>query len=121
AGAVVSAKLFPPKGRIIKSLSQLKVKNARDDKGRALTGSAAESENDELESYSYSQILSNNDDSEKNPPARLDLRLGLPAPDAKTIEEIEAEAVALTFGNWKEMTLANVQADPKKELDLAEI
>jgi hypothetical protein len=45
----------------------------------------------------------------------------LPAPDAKAIDELQCEAVALTIGGWKEMVLTNVQADAKNEIDLSEV
>jgi hypothetical protein len=118
-GAVVSAKLFPPKDREIKSVSGLRVKTAKDDKGRLipnLAGTEEESEENYVESFSYTS-----GEQEKGGPARIDLRLALPAPDARSIDELQAEAVALTIGSWKEMTLTNVQADAKKEIDLNEI
>ena len=49
------------------------------------------------------------------------LRLALPEPDAQSIEELEGEAIAFTLGDWKSVTLTNLQADPKKEIDLAEL
>ena len=117
-GAVVWAKLFPPKGREIKSVSGLKVKAAKDDKGRPIAGIVGEGDNDE----SYSEVISyNSNESEKSGAARVELHLALPASDAKTIDELEAEAVALTIGGWKEMVLTNVQADAKKEIDLGEV
>jgi len=116
-GTVVSAKLFPPKGRLIKSVSGLRVKAAKDDKGRAISTSADDSDTAE----SYSEFAFSSDQPEKGGAARVQLRLGVPAPDAKTIEELNCEAVALTMGGWKEMVLTNVQADAKKEIDLGEV
>jgi hypothetical protein len=117
-GTVVSAKLFPPKGREIKSVSSLKVKAARDDKGRPIPGIVEGNENAE----SYSEFRSyDSDESEKGGAARIELRMSLPAPDAKTIDELEGELVALTIGGWKEMVLTNVQADTNKEIDLSEV
>jgi hypothetical protein len=117
-GTVISAKLFPPKDRQIKSVSDLRVKAAKDDQARAIAGTDAESGNgdDGRVFTSYSP-----DDSEVGGPARIEIHLALPAPDAKTIDEIEAEAVALTIGGWKEMGLTNVQADVNKEIDLTAI
>ncbi len=117
-GTVVSAKLFPPKGRQIKSVSGLRVKEAKDDKGRAIPGIAETSgeEEDDSEGFSYAT-----GDSDNAGATRIELRLGLPAPDAKAINELTAEAVALTIGSWKEMVLTNVQADAKKEIDLSEV
>lgn len=116
-GTVVSAKLFPPKGRLIRSVSGLRVKAAKDDKGRAISTGADGSDNGD----SYSQFTYNSDEQEKGGAARVQLRLGLPAPDAKAIEGLEAEAVVFTIGGWKEMVLTNVQADAKKEIDLGEV
>lgn len=116
-GAVISARLFPPKGRTIRSVSELKVKKAKDDKGRAI-GGASEAGG---EQESYQEFFSGSDDSEKGGAARLELHLGLPAPDAQTIDELEAEAVALTIGGWKEMTITNAHADTNMVIDLGEV
>ena len=117
-GAVVSAKIFPPKGRELKSVSDARVTTAKDDKGRAIPAisQAAEEQEDYSESISYSSS-----GSEKSGAVRVELRLALPAPDAKTIDELEGQAVAVTVGGWKEMVLTNVQADAKKQIDLNEI
>jgi hypothetical protein len=117
-GAVVSAKLFPPKGREIKSVSGVRVKAAKDDKGRAIPGVSEVA--DDQEGYGEAMTYNSND-SEKSGSARIELRMGLPAPDAKAIDELQGEAVALTVGGWKEMVVTNVQADAKKEIDLGEV
>ncbi len=117
AGTAIWAKLFPPKGRLIRSVSRLRVKAAKDDQGRAIPTGNTDSE----EAESYSRFSSNSDDRDKSGATRVQLRLGLPAPDAKTIDQLEAEAVALTIGGWKELLLTNVQADAKKEIDLGEV
>jgi hypothetical protein len=94
------------------------VKAAKDDKGRPIPGIVEGGDNEE----SYSEVVSfNSNESDKSGAAHVELRLALPAPDAKTIDELEAEAVALTIGGWKEMVLTNVQADAKKEIDLSEV
>ncbi len=117
-GTVVSAKLFPPKGREIRSIGNVRLKAAKDDKGRALTGSAETGEDDqdyqEFRSYSSG-------DAETTGAARFEVRLGLPSADARSIDELNCEAVALTIGGWKEMTLTNVQADAQKGIDLGEV
>jgi hypothetical protein len=118
-GTVISAKLFPPKDRTIKSVSGVRVKAAKDDKGRPIPG-VSEGSGDEEESYRQFTTYSS-DESENSGATRIELRLGLPAPDAKAIDELQAEAVALTIGGWKEMVLTNLQADAKKEIDLAEV
>ena len=116
-GTVISAKLFPPKGRQIRSITGVRVKAGKDDKGRAISTGADGS--DPGESYRTSSYDSK--EQEKSGAARVQLRLGLPAPDAQTIEQVEAEAVVLTIGGWKEMLLTNVQADAKKDIDLGEV
>ena len=61
------------------------------------------------------------DGSEKGGPVSIQLHLALPASDAKAIDEIQAEAVALTIGSWKELLVTNVQADAKREIELSEL
>jgi hypothetical protein len=117
-GAVVAAKLFPPKGREIRSLGGVRVKSAKDDKGRPIAGASGDAADAESESESINFAMN---ESEKGGAARFELHLGLPASDAKSIDELQAEAVALTLGSWKEMTLTNLQADAKVEIDLAEV
>src|SRR5262249_14344724 len=76
-GTVVSAKLFPPKGRILKSVSSTRVKAAKDDKGRPIP-SITESP-DDPENYTEFAGFSSAG-SEKGGAAHIQLRLGLPAP-----------------------------------------
>jgi hypothetical protein len=118
AGTVVSAKLFPPKGREIRTVSGVRVKSAKDDKGRAIPGISGTSSEEESDTEF---IDYNGQEPEKSGAARLELRLGLPAPDAKAIDELQAEAVALTVGGWKEMVLTNVQANATNQVDLSEV
>jgi len=106
-GLVVGAKLFPPKGRMIRSVSGLRVKAAKDDKGRAIPGAADASE----DAISFSDSSFGSGEREKSGAARIQLSLGLPAPDAKTVDQLEAEGVVLT----------NIQADAKKEIDVGEV
>ena len=116
-GTVVSARLFPPKGRQIRSVTGLRVIAAKDDKGRAISTEAESSNAGE----SYTASSYSPEEPEKSGAARVQLRLGLPAPDAQTIAQLEAEAVVLTIGGWKEMLLTNIQADAEKEIDLGEV
>ena len=51
----------------------------------------------------------------------VELRLPLPQPDAQSIETLEAEAIAVTAGSWKQMTLTNIQEGATNEIDLAEV
>lgn len=118
-GTVVTAKLFPPKGRTIKSVNGLRVKSAKDDQGRTIPGISVEGGADEENYQEFTSFSS--DDSEQKGATQIELRMGMPAPDAKAIDELQAEAVALTVGGWKEMVLTNLQADAKKEIDLAEL
>jgi len=115
-GMVITAKLFPPKGREIKNVSDVRVKSAKDDQGRPIAGVAEETDNSFRASSSYDF-----NDSEQGGATRIELRTGLPAPDAKAIEDLQGQAVAVSIGGWKEMTLTNLQADAKKEIDLSEI
>ncbi len=117
-GTVVSAKLFPPKGREIRSVSAIRVTSAKDDKGRAVT--CASTNEDEESGYTEVQSFGGSDESGKGA-TQIELRLGLPAGDAKSIDELQAEAVALTIGSWKEMVLTNVQADTNRLIDLGEV
>ncbi|PWU17990.1 MAG: hypothetical protein C5B50_10095 [Verrucomicrobia bacterium] len=120
-GTVVAAKLFPPKDRRIKSVSGLRIISAKDDKGRTIAESS-DSGDENTETFTYSVPDSSSaEDSKKGSAAPIQLHLALPEPDAKAIDLIQAEAVALTFSGWKEMTLTNAQADAKKEIDVSEI
>jgi hypothetical protein len=117
-GTVVKAELFPPRGRHIRSVSGLRVLQARDDQGRAIAGTFEESSEDDTSS---DLITYHAGDSRETAAARLDLHLGLPAGDAQSIDELEAEAVVLSIGGWKEMVLTNVVANEQKEMDLGEL
>ena len=110
-GAVVTAKLFVPKGRTLLSVSGVRALKAVDDKGRAI---APEAEDDERGS---SYVVSGGSADANSTP--IQLRLQLPQPDAQAIDEISAEAVAVTAGSWKEMTLMNIQESATNEIDLA--
>lgn len=116
-GTVISAKLIPPKGRQIRSVTSLRVIGGKDDKGRVISTEVDGSD----AGASYRTFSHNSNEQERFGAARVQLRLGLPAPDAQTIEQIEAEVVVLTIGGWKEMLLTNVQTDAKKEIALDEV
>lgn len=113
-GAVVNVKLFAPKGRTMKSVSNPRVIAAVDDKGRSVMV-----ETDDAESSS-DVMTSGSPDAGSLP---IELRLQLPQPDARAIDKISAEAVATTVGTWKEMTLTNLQANATatNELDLSAV
>jgi hypothetical protein len=112
-GAIVSAKLFVPKSRTLLSVSDVRVVKAVDDKGRAIATGAEDDEASMVQSYS--------DDSHDVSSAELDLRLQLPQADAQAIDEIAAEAIVVTAGAWKEVTLTNLQENATNEFDLAAV
>jgi len=113
-GVVVTAQLFPPRDRMIKSLTDVRITRAVDDKGRAVpTPAETNSAAAQMRWSSYG--------GQANAGVNFSLRLALPEPDAQSIEDIECEAIALTLGDWKSVTLTNLQADPKKEIDLNEL
>ena len=113
-GVVVNAQLFPPRNRMIKSLTEVKIVRAVDDKGRPVRLPA------ETNSVA-SQMRWGSYGGSANAGVNFSLRLALPEPDAQSIEEIDGEAIALTLGDWKSVILTNLQADPKKEIDLGEL
>jgi len=110
-GTVVYAKLFAPKGRTLQSVNDVKVLQALDDKGRSVMAEPAEGEDDSSATYSGGSPDANS--------MPIQLRLQLPQPDAQAIDKISAEAIAVTAGNWKEMTLTNIQENSTNEIDLA--
>jgi hypothetical protein len=107
----VNVKLFAPRGRTLQSASNVRVLKAVDDKGRAV---AAESADDE--SGTTYAVSSGSPDASST---QIQLRLQLPQPDAQAIDELAAEAVVVTAGAWKEMTLTNLQQNATNEFDLA--
>jgi hypothetical protein len=113
--AVVTAKLFPPKGRIMQTVSDVRVLKAVDDKGRSVAAAVAADDEDSFESFAFSG------GSERANSARVQLRLQLPEPDAQAIDEISAEAIALTAGSWKEITLTNLAQSVSNEIDIATV
>jgi len=112
-GAVVNAKLFAPKGRTLKSVSEVRVLTAVDNQGRSVVKESESEENGA--SYSYSGGR------EDAAAMQVQLQLKLPEPDAQAIDQITAEAVAVTAGTWKEMTLTNLQQSATNELDLSAV
>jgi hypothetical protein len=113
AGTVVSAKLFAPKGRTMQSVSDVHVLHAVDEKGRTIPASQEDEEASSYRVYSGGPQEANS--------TQIQLRLQLPQPDAQAIDEITAEAVAVTAGTWKEMTLTNIQENATNELDLSDV
>ena len=117
-GAMVHAKLFAPKGRSLQSVTDVKLLAATDDKGRAVAGSKNE-EGDEMQSFAY--VQSGMDEGQESAGAEMQLRLELPQPDAQAIDEVSAEAVAVTAGSWKETTLTNITETSTNEFDIGAV
>ena len=111
AGAMISAKIYAPKGRTLQSISDVKISKAVDDKGRSIA--AADSDSDSGE-----RVYSGRPQSES---ASIQLGLQLPSPDAQAINELNGEAIAITAGTWKEMSLTNFQEKATNEIDLGQV
>jgi hypothetical protein len=115
-GAVVTVKLFAPKGRTMKSISDPRVISAVDNQGRSLAAEANDDEESDFEGQRFGP-----GGQEDATSMQFDLRLQLPQPDAQSIDKISAEAEAVTVGEWKEMTLTNLQPNATNTLDLADV
>jgi len=113
-GTVIHADLFAPQGRTIQSVSGVRVLEAIDDKRRAVAFVPETKEMAMLRLYGRPKL-------KEAGSARIQLRLQVPEPDAQTIEIIAAEAIAVTTGNWKELTFTNVQRSAQKEIDLSDL
>jgi len=112
-GAIVNIKLFAPKGRTLQSVNDVRVLTALDNKGRSVVAETGEGE--EVSSGGFSGGSSDANS------LQVQLPLQLPQPDAQSIDEITVEAVAVTAGAWKEMTLTNLQENATNEFDLAAV
>jgi hypothetical protein len=113
-GTVVQAKLFAPKGRTFQSISGVRVLKAVDDKGQPIAAGTADDESSGSTVYSGGGANQGNS-------TQIQLRLSLPAPDAQSIEHLDAEAIAATTGGWKEFTVPNVSAATTNEIDLSSV
>jgi len=113
-GAVVQTKLFAPKGRTLQSVSSVRVLKAVDDKGRTMAAGAADEDASESMSFAGGSQGPGNS-------TQIQLRLPLPASDVQSIEQLDAEAIAITAGNWKELTVPNVTAATTNEIDLSSV
>jgi hypothetical protein len=91
---------------------------ATDDKGRAVAA-AKNDDGEEFNAYAYVQS-SMGEDQEDNS-ADLQLRLALPQPDAQAIDDLSAEAIAVTAGSWKESTLTNLTESSTNEFDIGAV
>src|SRR5208282_4019598 len=104
-----------PKGRTLQSLSEVRLLKATDDKGRAIEAADAEGEG------SGFSMNTSRAGAQENNSVQIQLRLQLPQADAQAIDEISAEAVALTAGTWKEMALTNISETSTNEFDLGAV
>jgi hypothetical protein len=116
-GTTVQAKLFPPKGRTLQSVTDVKLLAATDDKGRAVAAGA----NGEQEQISTAFVTADTGGPGQNNSAQVQLHLQLPQPDAEAIDEISVEAVAVTAGSWKELTLSNITEKATNEFDIGAV
>ena len=112
-GAMIQVKLFAPKGRTIRSVSDIRVVKAVDNKGRTLKPAGEE---EDVYSSTFMDFSNQAQDS-----AQMQVRLQVPEPDTETIEEVAAEAVVVTVGKWKETTLTGLKADKDNKLDLSAV
>ena len=114
-GATISAKIFAPKGRILQSLSGVKVVKAVDDKGRTIAPAESDEGGQAKADFSMDSMGSGKSES-----LSVQLALRLPATDAQAINEVDAEAIAVTAGTWKTMSVTNLQAT-NNEIDLSAV
>lgn len=113
-GLVVQASLFGPEDRVLRSISDVRVLSAKDNKGRALpVGSGNAGEGMMMAEFSGG--------SEAGDGIQFTLQLPLPEPDAEAIEELSAQAIALTAGGWKEILVPAIRAGNTNETDLSEM
>jgi hypothetical protein len=113
-GVVVQAKIFAPKGRTLQFVSGVRVVKAVDDKGRPITAGAADDDS------SGTTVISGGSQGPGNS-TQIQLRLPLPASDAQSMEQLDAELIAATAGNWKELTVPKVSAATTNEIDLSTV
>jgi hypothetical protein len=114
-GTFVRAKLFAPKGRTIRTVSGVRVLKAVDDRGRAIPP-AQEGDNSDA-----SDMMATMGRALSGGGKDLSLRLQLPAPDARSIEELTGEAIVVSNGRWKEIVLTNLTETSTNEVDLSSI
>jgi hypothetical protein len=111
-GVVVRVELFAPRGRVIRAVNGARVLKATDNKGRPVTAAGEGMD---------SNVTHHFDGQQARASTEIQLRLQTPVPDAASIEELEAEAVAVTVGGWKEFAITNAQASATNEIDLASV
>lgn len=106
-GAVVSAKLFAPRGRTLRSISGTRALRAVDDKGRKMN---VETASEEDFSPAFTSLPAN------AVSGNFELRLPVPPADAEAIEELAGEVLATTAGTWKETVLTNLAENTNHDL-----
>ena len=116
-GTVISVKLFAPKGRFMKSVSNVRILAAVDNQGRSLL----DNPNDNDDSLTEAETDTPSGGSSDPVSVSVTLHLPVPPPDAQSIDHLAAEAVAITIGTWKEMTLTNLSGSLSNELDLSTV
>jgi hypothetical protein len=116
-GTMVRSKLFPPKGRTLQSVTDVKLLAATDDKGRPV----AAAEHDGEEEMATAYVRGDTGGARENNSADIQFHLQLPQPDAQAIDELNGEAVAVTAGSWKELTLTNITQTATNEFDLGDV
>jgi hypothetical protein len=114
-GVQLHVKLFAPKGRVVRTVSNARVVRARDDQGRAIA--IAEAGGQEKMRFHARTSRSGQQSGES---AEVTVTLPLPAADAVALEEVEIEAVMLTAGGFKEKLVQELTPAPK-EIDLADL
>lgn len=118
-GVKVQAKLFAPKERTILKVTDLRVIKAVDDKGRDITA-AKKSDDDDRES-DMEQYTSFSSSGSAKGATVIYVQVPLPARDAQSIAEVNAEAVATTVGKWNEIAVTNSNPNATNEFDLGSI
>jgi len=109
----VQVQIFPPKGKTIKSVSHLKLLRAVDDQNREIKPLKETADEDESSMETFSS-------GGENPSGAVPVQLTmeLPSPQAQSLEEVSAEAILVTVGQWRELTFTNIQAGYTNEIDL---
>lgn len=109
----VQVQIFPPKGKTIKSISHVKLLRAVDDLGGEIKPLNGDADEEELSMETYS---SGGENSSGAVPVQL--AMGLPAPQAQSLEEVSAEAILVTVGQWRELSITNIHVGYTNEIDL---
>ena len=118
AGCTIEAHLYAPKGRNFLDVSSARVLKAVDDQGREVKPLAQEGDEVGRATIRSSR---NEEGEEEGQTASLTLALALPAPGAKTLAKVEGETLVTSYAGWQEHPVADLAADPKKEIDLGDL